>query len=143
MYFRQRYRYKKVNIKGTVWLYSVFVQINVCFMVFSATFNNISAISWRSVLLVEEVDVTDKLYHIMLYTSPWSRFELTTSVVVGADFIGSCKFNYHTIPATTASNNDLLSIVATSSLFTLSVISVFLYNHEQTIMIYFHLSCSK
>ena len=23
--------------------------------------------------------VTDKLYHIMLYTSPWSRFELTTS----------------------------------------------------------------
>ena len=26
--------------------------------------------------------VTDKLYHIMLYTSPWSRFELTTSVVI-------------------------------------------------------------
>jgi hypothetical protein len=25
--------------------------------------------------------VTDKLFHIMLYTSPWSRFELTTSVV--------------------------------------------------------------
>jgi len=23
--------------------------------------------------------VTDKLYHIMLYTSPWSRFKLTTS----------------------------------------------------------------
>jgi hypothetical protein len=23
--------------------------------------------------------VTDELYHIMLYTSPWSRFELTTS----------------------------------------------------------------
>ena len=23
---------------------------------------------------------TDKLYHIMLYTSPWSRFELTTSI---------------------------------------------------------------
>jgi hypothetical protein len=27
--------------------------------------------------------VTDKLYHIMLHTSPWSRFELTTSVVIG------------------------------------------------------------
>jgi hypothetical protein len=27
--------------------------------------------------------VTDKLYHIMLYTSPRSRFELTTSVVIG------------------------------------------------------------
>ena len=46
--------------------------------------------------------VTDKLYHIMLYTSPWSRFELTTSVVIGADCIDSCKSNYHTIMATTA-----------------------------------------
>ena len=46
--------------------------------------------------------VTDKLYHIMLYTSPWSKFELTTSVVIGTDCIGSCKSNYHTITATTA-----------------------------------------
>ena len=45
------------------------------FMVFNATFNNISAISWQSVLLVEEtgvpgenlLQVTDKVYHIMLY----------------------------------------------------------------------------
>jgi hypothetical protein len=29
--------------------------------------------------------VTDKLYHIMLYTLPWSRFKLTTSVVIGSD----------------------------------------------------------
>jgi hypothetical protein len=46
--------------------------------------------------------VTDKLYHIMLYTSPWSRFELTTSVVIGTDCIGNCKSNYHTITAMTA-----------------------------------------
>ena len=46
--------------------------------------------------------VTDKLYHIMLYSSPWSRFELTTSVVIGTDWIGSCKSNYHMITATTA-----------------------------------------
>ena len=40
-------------------------------MVFNATLNNISVISWRSVLLVEETanmsQVTDKFYHIMLY----------------------------------------------------------------------------
>jgi hypothetical protein len=46
--------------------------------------------------------VTDKLYHIMLYTSPWSRFDLTRSVVIGTDCIGSCKSNYYAIPATTA-----------------------------------------
>jgi hypothetical protein len=48
--------------------------------------------------------VTDTLYHIMLYTSPWSRFKLTTSdsVVIGTDCMGSCKSNYHTITATTA-----------------------------------------
>jgi hypothetical protein len=44
---------------------------------FASTFNNISGISWRSVLLVEEAgvpgettdlsQVTDKLYHTMLY----------------------------------------------------------------------------
>ena len=41
------------------------------FMVFNATFNNISVISWGSVLLVEETtdlsQFSDKLYHIMLY----------------------------------------------------------------------------
>jgi len=46
-------------------------------MVFNATFNNISVISWRSILLVEEtgvprenhdlLQVTDNLYHIKLY----------------------------------------------------------------------------
>ena len=46
--------------------------------------------------------VTDKLYHIRLYTSPWSRFELTTSVVIGTDCKGSCKSNYHTMAAMTA-----------------------------------------
>jgi hypothetical protein len=46
--------------------------------------------------------VTDKLYHIMLYTSPWSRFKLTTSVVIGTDCTGSSKSNYHTITATMA-----------------------------------------
>jgi hypothetical protein len=42
-------------------------------MVFNATFNNISVISWLSVLLVEKTtdlpEVTDKLYYIILRTS--------------------------------------------------------------------------
>ena len=46
-------------------------------MVFNVIFNNISVISWRSILFVDEtvvskeiidlLQVTDKLYHIMLY----------------------------------------------------------------------------
>jgi hypothetical protein len=41
--------------------------------------------------------VTDKLYHVMLYPSPWSKFELTTSVMIIIDCIGNCKSNYHAI----------------------------------------------
>ena len=44
--------------------------------------------------------VTNKLYHIMLCTSPLSGFE-PTSVVIWTDSIGSCISNYHTITATT------------------------------------------
>jgi hypothetical protein len=46
--------------------------VRVRIMVFNATFNNISVISWWSVLLVpgettDLLQVADKLYHIMLY----------------------------------------------------------------------------
>jgi hypothetical protein len=45
------------------------------FMVFSTTLNNISAILWPSVLLVEETtnlsQFTDKLYHIMITLLPF------------------------------------------------------------------------
>jgi hypothetical protein len=68
-------------------------------MVFNAAVNNISVISWRSVLLVEETEyqkkttdmpqVIDKLYHIMLYaqkenlvsTSPIIKITLATCIV--------------------------------------------------------------
>jgi hypothetical protein len=52
--------------------------------------------------LADLSQITDKLYHIMLYTSTWSRIELTTSMVIDTDCIGSCKSNYHTITATRA-----------------------------------------
>ena len=49
-------------------------------MVFNATFNTNSVISWRSVLLVEKTTDLSQLYQIMFieYASPWAVFELTT-----------------------------------------------------------------
>jgi hypothetical protein len=76
-------------------------------MVFNAAFNNISVISWLSVLLVDETVVHgenhwpaashDKLYQIILYWVhlTWAGFQLKTLVVIGTDCIGSYKSNYY------------------------------------------------
>ena len=80
----------------------------VWFMVYNVTFNNISVILWQSVLVVEETRVpgenhqsADKLYHIMLLSTPrLSRIQ--TLVVIGTDCIGSCKSKYHMITTTMA-----------------------------------------
>ena len=72
-------------------------------MVFNATFNDITFISWRSVLLVEETGVPGEkhrpaeshwqTYHKVLYQVhlALAGIELTTLVVIGTDYIGSSK----------------------------------------------------
>jgi len=68
-------------------------------MVFNVTFNNISGISWRSVLLVEEIRLPgEKHWQTLSHNAvSWAGLELTTLVVISTDCKSSCKSNYHTI----------------------------------------------
>jgi hypothetical protein len=90
-----------------LWIRDIRDRLVAWFMVFNATFNNISVISWRSVFISGGNRSTQwkpltcrksltNFYHIMLYISPWVGFELTTLVVICTDCIGSYKTNYHT-----------------------------------------------
>jgi len=78
------------------------------FMVFSATFNNISVISWsfywwRKPEYLEKTKTCRRSLTNFItlsfneYTSPWAGFEFTMLVVIGTHCTGSCKSNYHTV----------------------------------------------
>ena len=80
-------------------------------MVFNVTFNNISAMLSRSVLLVEETEENHRpaashwqtLSHNIVSSTPRLRgLDLTTLVVIGTDCIGSYTSNYITITTMTA-----------------------------------------
>jgi len=66
-------------------------------MVFNATFSIISVISWQSVLLVEETEVSEENHDLLQVTDNFITFELTTLVVIDTDSADSFKFNYHMI----------------------------------------------
>ena len=80
-------------------------------MVFNATFNNISVISWRSVLLVEETGGPEENHRPV--GSHWQTLSHNvvllaragvqpTTSMIGTDCIGSCQSNYHAITDATA-----------------------------------------
>ena len=84
---------------------------------FNATFNNMSAISWRSLLLMEENWVHEEnhrpaashwqaLSHYVASSTPCHKLDsnsIATLVMIGTDCTGSCKPNCHPITTTAAS----------------------------------------
>ena len=101
----------------------VIMTVRVMVLMFNTTFNTISVISWRSVLLVDEtgeprdnhrpatshwqtlshnvVSSTPRLSRIRTHNIS-ARIKLTTLVLVWTNYKGRCKFNYHTNTALTA-----------------------------------------
>ena len=90
-------------------------------MVLNTTFNNISVISWPSVLLVEETEVTRQttdlsqfteksLSHNVVSSTPphEHKCEFTTLVLTGNDCTGSCKSIYHTITTVPSSVMEII-----------------------------------
>ena len=64
---------------------------------------------WRKLEYQEKTtdlpQVTDNLYYIMVYPVQlaWVGFELAMLVVIGTDYIGNYKSNYHTTTTTSSS----------------------------------------
>ena len=94
-----KYVETKYLLTGVCYIYFNILS-GIGIMVFNATFNNISAILWQSVLLVEETRVPVENYrlaashwqtlsHNVVHLA-WAGFKLATLVVIGTDCISSC-----------------------------------------------------
>jgi hypothetical protein len=106
--------YKLNVLPCSVLTYLLHSGLRLGVMVFNATFNNISAIWWQSVLLVEETGVPGENHRpVASHWQTWSHkccIEYTKPewdsnsalVVIGTDCIGSYKSNYLMILTTTA-----------------------------------------
>ena len=107
-------RYTSSTVTQGEFLNGTTQEVGVRVMVFNSTFNNISVISWQSVLLAEETWVhgenhipaashSQTLSHYVVSSTPRMGWIRTHNIrVIGTDCISSYKSNYHTIMATTA-----------------------------------------
>ena len=95
-------------------------------MVFQQNFSYIVAVSfigggnksiWRKPPTCRKSQSNFITYCCIEYTSPWTGFELTTSVVIGTDCTGSWKSNYHTITSTMAPKLSFVLILVLLKLY--------------------------
>jgi hypothetical protein len=87
------------------------VWICVRVMVLNATFNNISAMSWQSILLVEYPEKTTDYYNIILHRVhlSWAGFKFTTSGVIDTDW--ATWYDWNIIESVAKYDNNLYVIM--------------------------------
>jgi hypothetical protein len=115
------------------------------------TLNNISVISWRTILLVEETgvlgettdlpQVIDKLMMLYLVHLGWTRLQLIALVVIGTDCMGICKTNYHTMTTTTTPHTPINSAAFFYLCGIRTVPTVWYYNCSDSVVLELFRQC--